>query len=135
MEFEKIFDVKCDDQVTSRMILTPAFMDRIVTFVNKTGNQYEFLLQNNVMYIKRQIIGKYLEAGTERNMLTNVSGFVDFYSDMREIILFAHDMNLMYLSNTNTSTKIETITQTAIKPISFERLKQKQSSFLGRFIP
>lgn len=72
MEFEKLFDVKCEDQVTSRMIITPAFMDRIVSFVNKTGNQYEFLMQGNTMYIKRQVTGSYLEAGTEKNMLTNL---------------------------------------------------------------
>ena len=65
IEFEKLFDVKCEDQVTSRMILTPAFMDRIVSFVHKTGNQYEFLFQGNTMYIKRKILGKYLEVGTE----------------------------------------------------------------------
>jgi hypothetical protein len=73
MEFEKMFDVKCEDQVTSRMIITPAFMDRIVSFVNKTGNQYEFLMQGNTLYIKRHIVGAYLEAGTEKNMLNNVT--------------------------------------------------------------
>ena len=73
IEFEKLFDVKCQDQVKSRMILTPAFMDRIVSFVHKTGNQYEFLFQGNTMYIKRKILGKYLEVGTEKNILTNLS--------------------------------------------------------------
>ena len=103
IEFEKLFDVKCEDQVTSRMILTPAFMDRIVSFVHKTGNQYEFLFQGNTMYIKRKILGKYLEVGTEKNILTNLSWFVQFYCDMREVMLFINDMNLMYLSKTDTS--------------------------------
>jgi hypothetical protein len=107
IEFEKLFDVRCDDQITSRMIITPAFMDRLVTLVKKTGNRYEFLLQNNIMYIKRQITGTYLEAGTEKNMLTNLSGFVQFYTDMREIIQFTFDMNLMYLSKTDTSQLIK----------------------------
>lgn len=62
IEFEKLFDVKCTDQVTSRMILTPAFMNRIVEFVKKTGNTYEFLFQENSVYIKRHINGTYLEA-------------------------------------------------------------------------
>ncbi|MFO0764165.1 MAG: DUF3137 domain-containing protein [Candidatus Gracilibacteria bacterium] len=103
IEFEKLFDVKCEDQVTSRMILTPAFMDRIVSFVHKTGNQYEFLFQGNTLYIKRKIPGKYLEVGTEKNILTNLSGFVQFYCDMREVMLFINDMNLMYLSKTDSS--------------------------------
>ena len=103
IEFEKLFDVKCEDQVTSRMILTPAFMDRIVSFVHKTGNQYEFLFQGNTLYIKRKIPGKYLEVGTEKNILTNLSWFVQFYCDMREVMLFINDMNLMYLSKTDSS--------------------------------
>lgn len=103
VEFEKLFDVKCEDQVTSRMILTPAFMDRIVSFVHKTGNQYEFLFQGNAIYIKRKILGKYLEVGTEKNILTNLSWFVQFYCDMREVMLFINDMNLIYLSKTDTS--------------------------------
>jgi hypothetical protein len=89
------------------MIITPAFMDRIVSFVKKTGNQYEFLMQGNTMYIKRIIHGNYLEAGTEKNMLTNLIGFTHFYTDMREIIQFTYDMNLMYLSKTDTTTSIE----------------------------
>jgi len=90
------------------MIITPAFMDRIVTFVNKTGNQYEFMMQGNTMYIKRQIHKNYLEAGTEKNMLTNLIGFTQFYTDMREIIQFTYDMNLMYLSKTDNTVNIDT---------------------------
>ncbi len=100
IEFEKMFDVKCEDQITSRMILTPAFMDRIVQFVQKTNHRYEFLFESNILYVKRHILSSYLEAGTEKNMLTNLSGFVQFYIDMKEIIQFSHDMNLMYLSKT-----------------------------------
>lgn len=100
IEFEKVFDVKCEDQITSRMILTPAFMDRIVQFVQKTNHQYEFLFESNILYVKRHILSSYLEAGTEKNILTNLSGFVQFYIDMKEIIQFSHDMNLMYLSKT-----------------------------------
>lgn len=131
IEFEKLFDVKCEDQVTSRMIITPAFMDRIVSFVNKTGNQYEFLMQGNTMYIKRQISGTYLEAGTEKNMLTNLVGFTQFYTDMREIIQFTYDMNLMYLSKTDTTKHIETETNIAVNPISMTKISDNKSSFFN----
>ena len=59
------------------------------------------------MYIKRFIFGQYLEAGTEKNMLTNVAGFTQFYTDMKEIMLFIHDMNIMYLSKTDITKSIE----------------------------
>jgi Protein of unknown function (DUF3137) len=131
MEFEKMFDVKCEDQVTSRMIITPAFMDRIVSFVHKTGNQYEFLMQGNTLYIKRHIVGAYLEAGTEKNMLNNVTWFTQFYTDMREIIQFTYDMNLMYLSKTDTtqSTWAEPISS-PITPIIFTKTTDNKLSSL-----
>ncbi len=122
IEFEKMFDVQCKDQVTSRMIITPAFMDRIVSFVQKTGNRYEFVFDANTMYIKRYIDGVYLEAGTERNMLTNVAGFAQFYGDMKEIMLFVHDMNLMYLSKTDTSQSMENEkVDITVNPIAFSQ--------------
>lgn len=133
MEFEKLFDVKCEDQVTSRMIITPAFMDRIISFVNKTGNSYEFLLRDNIMYIKRQIKGNYLEAWTEKNMLTNLAWFTQFYADMREIIQFTYDMNLMYLSKTDTTKSIENngsiIHQ--VTPIAFTNQKNSKTWIIG----
>ncbi|NCO31474.1 DUF3137 domain-containing protein [bacterium] len=45
IEFEKLYDVQCLDQVTSRMIITPAFMDRLVQLSQKTKNKYEFLFR------------------------------------------------------------------------------------------
>jgi Protein of unknown function (DUF3137) len=116
IEFEKLFDVECEDQITSRMILTPAFMDRLVSFVQKTGNQYQFLFQQNVMYVKRTINQNYLEAGTERDITKNLKGFVQFYIDMREICLFANDMNLLYLSKTDTQVSIDPV-DTSVTPI------------------
>jgi hypothetical protein len=74
------------------------------------------------MYIKRQIHKNYLEAGTEKNILTNVAGFTQFYTDMREIIQFAYDMNLMYLSKTDTTRTIEAeATKIAVTPIVFTK--------------
>jgi Protein of unknown function (DUF3137) len=115
--FEKLFDVQCEDQVTSRMILTPAFMDRLVSFVEKTGNQYEFLFQQNIMYVKRKIHWSYLEAGTEKDITKNLSWFLQFYVDMREILIFASDMNLLYLSKTDMAHDITPV-DTTVKSIS-----------------
>ncbi len=134
IEFEKLFDVKCTDQVTSRMIITPSFMDRIVTLVNTTGNQYEFVLRNNVMYIKRIIKGVYLEAGTEKNILSNVAGFAQFYTDIREIMLFARDMNLMYLSKTDTSLTIDAVSSSIwVTPLAFSPWVLWNNSLFSKF--
>lgn len=100
VEFENMFDVYCDDEVASRMILTPAFMDKLVSFVKKTGNTYSFLFTDNTVYIKRKIDRKYLEVGTKKNMFQNVVWFLDFYLDMREILMLSRDMHFMYLSKT-----------------------------------
>lgn len=135
VEFEKLFDVKCEDPITSRMIITPAFMDRIVSFVHKTGNRYEFLMQGNTMYIKRYIDGSYLEAGTEKNMLTNLVGFAQFYTDMREVLQFTYDMNLMYLSKTDTTKTIETeSTKIATRPISVTTVAKGKFWFFGGMV-
>jgi len=67
-----MFDVKCQDAVSSRMIITPAFMDRVVQLTKKTGNKYEFLIQDNLMYIKRIINDKYLDINTNSDITKNL---------------------------------------------------------------
>ena len=55
-------------------------------------------------------------------MLTNLAGFVQFYVDMREILIFVNDMNIMYLSKTDTSKTIETSNvEFNQKPIHFSK--------------
>lgn len=118
IEFEKEFDVFCDDEITSRMILTPAFMDKLVSFIQKTGNAYSFLFTDNTVYIKRKIHKKYMEVGTKKNMFENVSGFLDFYLDMKEILILSRDIHFMYLSKT-VDTNIE-VFEVRENPIPFD---------------
>lgn len=100
IEFEKMYDVRCEDEISSRMILTPVFMEKLVNFTKKTGNQYSFLFSNNTVYIKRKISGAYMEVGTRRNMFENVQGFLNFYIDMREVLLLTSELHFLYLSQT-----------------------------------
>lgn len=100
IEFEKMYDVRCEDEVSSRMILTPIFMEKLVNFTKKTGNQYSFFFTNNTVYIKRKIIKKYMEVGTRRNMFENVKGFLGFYIDMREVLMLTSELHFLYLSQT-----------------------------------
>ena len=86
------------------------------------------------MYVKRHIHGNYLEAGTEKNMLTNLRWFVQFYTDMREIISFTHDMNLMYLSKTTDQSGIinkETALPTII-PIQMVKPSNNTNGFFSK---
>lgn len=95
-----MYDVRCEDDISSRMILTPVFMEKLLNFTKKTGNQYSFLFTNNTVYIKRKIVKKYMEVGTRKNMFENVKGFLDFYIDMREILLLSSELHFLYLSQT-----------------------------------
>ncbi len=68
MEFEKLFDVRCDDQIMSRRVLTPAFMDRLVDFVKKTKGKYEFMFEGNALYVKKKLDSEFLEIDGTRNV-------------------------------------------------------------------
>jgi len=100
IEFEKIYDVICEDQISSRMIITPAFMDRLVNLSKKTKRKYEFILQNNTIYIKWKLESSYLEINTWKKITTNIKWFIDWYIEMKEILLFVKEMQILYLSKT-----------------------------------
>lgn len=103
IEFEKYFDVQCDDQVGSRMVVTPAFMDRLVTLAKSGKYKYELLYRTNCFYIKWNVRGGYLEVNTWKNMTTNLSTFLDWYSQMKDILSFVFDMRMLYFSRTEQS--------------------------------
>lgn len=104
IEFEKYFDVQCADQVGSRMIVTPAFMDRLVVLAKKGKYKYELLYESDCFYIKWNINSSYLEVNTWKNMTTNLSTFLDWYSQMKDILSFVFDMRMLYFSRTEQST-------------------------------
>ena len=103
------------------MILTPVFMDKLVNFVQKTGNTYSFFFTQNTVYIKRKIVKKYMEVGTRSNMFENVKGFLDFYIDMREILLLTSELHFLYLSQTKEKVTQEVVLQS--NPILFQEKK------------
>ncbi len=100
MEFEKMFDVICEDQIWSRMIITPAFMDRLVNFSKKSKYKYEFLFTPECFYIKWQINLSFLEITTHENITENISTFTLWYIEMKNIISLITDMQILYLSKT-----------------------------------
>lgn len=103
IEFEKMFDVQCEDQIWSRMIITPAFMDRLVTFAKKSKYQYEFLFTPECFYIKWNVSSNYLEVNTWKKITENMWTFIDWYLQMKNIVSLIIDMQILYLSKTDPS--------------------------------
>lgn len=101
-EFEKYFDVKCEDQIGSRMIITPAFMDRLVRLASSSKYHYELLYKADRFYIKWSVGSDYLEVNTWKNIRENVGTFIAWYAQMKEILTFVFDMRLMYYAKYQT---------------------------------
>lgn len=105
VEFEKIFDVKCEDQIMSRMLLTPAFMDRLVTFVKKTGGKYEFLFENETLYVKKKLNGGFLEINPIKNVASNskmfVAWFAEIKAEIKEVASLITDTGVLVFSRTD----------------------------------
>lgn len=102
-EFEKFFNVYSNDQIESRMLITPAFMDRLLEFSKKTNNKYEFFFFEDYFYLKRYIFNNFLEPKITKNIFESLGIYVDFYVEIREIMMLAHDMNLLYYSKISTN--------------------------------
>jgi hypothetical protein len=99
IDFEKLYNVLySEDQITSRMIVTPAFMDRLIFLTRRTKRKYTFLFRNNYFYIKWDLDGPYLRLNTWDIFKKNVDIFIDWYAEMKEIISFVEDMKILYLS-------------------------------------
>jgi Protein of unknown function (DUF3137) len=96
VDFEKYFDVQCADQIGSRMIVTPAFMDRLVRLARSSKYHYELLYKADRFYIKWSVGNDYLEVNTWKNIRENVDTFIAWYAQMKEILRFVFDMRLMY---------------------------------------
>ncbi|EFK95473.1 hypothetical protein LDC_2527 [sediment metagenome] len=83
------------------MIITPAFMNRLVLLADKTKRQYEFLFRANTFYVKWNLGKAYLEINTWKKITHNIETFIDWYIEMKEIISFVEDMQILYLSKTD----------------------------------
>lgn len=102
-EFEKKFDVYCDDEIESRMILTPSFMFRILDYVSKISDKrvYEIHFFEDVIYVKFDIqsswIWSYMEFSMRQNVKENLAQYVEFYVEIKNILSLVEDLNLIYL--------------------------------------
>ena len=101
VEFEKLFDVKCEDQIMSRRVLTPAFMDRLVNFVKKTNGKYEFMFEGETLYVKKILTGSFLEVDVMKNMKENVGMFVTWFAEIKEVVSLIADTGVLVYSRTD----------------------------------
>lgn len=132
IEFEKFFDVKCEDQIGSRMIITPAFMDRLVKLAKWSPYHYELLYRTDRFYIKWSVGSSYLEVNTWKNIRENIGTFISWYAQMREIVGFVVDMRLMYYSHFSVDDTRPDIVPQYDQMESLETNSQK-SSFTSSF--
>jgi hypothetical protein len=81
------------------MIITPAFMDRLVKLASTSKYHYELLYRADRFYIKWSVGSSYLEINTWKNIPQNMATFIEWYSQMKEIVGFVFDMRLMYYAH------------------------------------
>lgn len=104
IEFENFFDVYSKDQILSRTIITPSFMDKIVKFTKEKDFYYEFLFIKNWFYIKYE---NWLELNESNNNLNNdnfsnkILNLLYWYKKLKNIIDFVIEMWLINYSKFN----------------------------------
>lgn len=111
-QFEKEFDVYCNDQILSRKILTPSFMYRIFDFVNKIDKKrsYEFYFLGSNIFIKldlkRMFWNTYMEVLPTISMFNNMKQFINFYIEIKNVVSLAHDLWLEYFDKDTFENKV-----------------------------
>lgn len=94
-DFQKQFEVLCDDQILARYILTPAFMERLKTInIRNKGNMYIAINESNIV------------------IATNKQNAIDTGNDLYGMMFTKIDMKLlneMYVELTEQLSTIDTL--------------------------
>lgn len=101
-EFEKHFDVIAGDPVESRMIVTPAFMERLYKLSQKTWKKYSILFTHDTILIHWEI-WEFLIISDISKDLTKKEFLSDWYTELSEPFQILSDMNIGYYFLENTS--------------------------------
>lgn len=111
IDFEKEFDVYCEDQIESRKLLTPSFMYRLVDFVNKINKKrvYEMYFHWSTFYLKYDILKTnsyknwfkysnywYMEFKSNNSLESNLESLVEFLLEIKNIESLSKDLKLFY---------------------------------------
>lgn len=97
--FEKKFNVYCDDEILTRQILTPNIMNNIIDFQNLTKKKYKILFKWNSIYITYNIsiFWNYLDFWLYSPLNKSTKIYSDYIFEINTIIDFANKINLLYL--------------------------------------
>ncbi len=123
LDFEAAFDVYCADPLEARMLLTPAFMERLLNYSQKLGKNrvYEFYFQDNYFFAKNNLLAMkkdasfagftamrwwYLEFSPFKSFHTNLTAYVAFVQELKYIQTLATDLKLMIYDKTISTTQV-----------------------------
>lgn len=112
IDFEKRFDVYCEDPEQTRQLLTPSFMYRILDYIDKIDPKrvYTFHFDQDHFFVKYDILasrkGNYMELSSMRKITQSLDDFVKFYLEIQGIKALISDLKLLYLDEKSISTKI-----------------------------
>jgi hypothetical protein len=98
LEFEDTFNIYSEDYLTARSILTPSFMYRIYDYVNKINKnrKYDFYFKDDYIYINHKVNNNYLDVSFFKSLYVNISDYVEFYQELKNISQLASDLKLSF---------------------------------------
>lgn len=112
IDFEKRFDVFCEDPEQTRQLLTPSFMYRILDYIDKIDPKrvYTFHFDQDHFFVKYDILasrkGNYMELSSMRKIADSLDDFVMFYLEVQGVKALISDLKLLYLDEKSLNTKI-----------------------------
>jgi len=92
-EFEKYFVVYGSDQIESRYILSPSFMERLLTYRAKVGSSVFFSFANSCIFVAIPTKKNLFEPDLLKN-LTDFNHIRTYFEDLSLLIGVVDDLNL-----------------------------------------
>ena len=102
LDFEKRFDVFCEDPQEARELLTPSFMYRILDYIAKIDNKrvYTFYFKEDYVFIKYDIKASMktwvMEISALKSIKNSLDDYVKFYLEVQWIKSLIEDLRLAY---------------------------------------
>jgi hypothetical protein len=123
VEFDKEFNIECEDQIEARKLLTPDFMYRLYDFVNAIDwkRKYEFIFTRNEIYMKRDLktllksitilklfplFWWYMEVSYFKDIIKNIEQLLESYIELKWVARLADDLWLYYFDKDTVMTEI-----------------------------
>ena len=102
-EFNRQFNVFCDDQIVARQVLTPNMMATLEKFCNSFSGKrtYNFLFRENKLYVIYNMLASsdastFMAMNSLSNYTKNTQQFENFYREFLGFKKLIQDLNLTY---------------------------------------